>query len=104
VAGAAGSFMNWFVDFYKNMEVGVAVEPGRKTFIMLEQTAYIPKVFFGEQVSEKFVSFVNDKMKQIENNDNREDEDSKSNKNYNTAVSEKNSLNVSDSYLKDNKS
>lgn len=106
VAGAAGDFMKWFVDFYKGMEVGVAVEPGRKTFIMLEQTALIPKVFFGQEVPKNFVSFVNDKMKNVDdkNYENNSEEELKQNEKFNTAISDKSPVNILDQFSKDNKS
>lgn len=96
-AGAVGNFMNWIVDFYKSMEVGLAVEPGRKTFVMLEQTILVPKMFFGEEIPKNFVSFINDGVKTF-----GKTERMQSNENYNTATSTKA---ISDEkQVKDNKS
>jgi hypothetical protein len=85
IAGAAGNFMNWFVDFYKGLDVGIAVEQGRKTFVMLEQTVLVPKEFFGPQIPKQVVSYINEKVSSMDNDDSTENNENKDS-NFNTAI------------------
>jgi hypothetical protein len=102
IAGAAGNFMNWFVDFYKSLEVGIAVEQGRKTFVMLEQTVLVPKEFFGPQIPKQVVSYINEKVSSLDKED---ESDNNKNSNFNTAIVDPSSISISEknNIMKDKK-
>jgi hypothetical protein len=43
---AIANFMNWWVDFYTNLSPTIAIGPGAKIFIAIEEEVQIPKMFF----------------------------------------------------------
>lgn len=52
ISGATGRFLNWWVDFYQGLQPSVELESGRKIFFLTDGEHEVPKVFFGQAVSD----------------------------------------------------
>ena len=53
-SGAAGKFLNWWVDYYTSLSPTIAVEPGKKIFLSLEGEVQIPEIFFSNSETIKY--------------------------------------------------
>ncbi|MBF0206350.1 MAG: hypothetical protein HQK53_05620 [Oligoflexia bacterium] len=45
---AVGTFLNWWIDFYMGLSPTIAIGPGKKIFLAIEEEVQIPKIFFEE--------------------------------------------------------
>lgn len=51
IAGATGKFLNWFQDYYAKLSPSLALENGRKIFLIIDGSVQIPKIFFKNKLS-----------------------------------------------------
>lgn len=51
LSGTSSKFLDWWIEYYQSLSPTIAMGPGKKIYLALQNTIHVPKIFFGDRLT-----------------------------------------------------